>query len=123
MKLVAVLILSVFSSFAFAGGGYGQGRSEDPCNMTYDGSFQFGGGPLNIRLIRTGYNSVDVISRFRGWVVYGYGYCDETGVRYRLDGAPPQSGRFFYGPYGIDSLRGTQFVNGRPYQGFIVYPW
>ncbi len=122
MKLLAVLILSLFSSLAFAGGGYGQRPSDDQCNMTYEGSFQFGGGPLTITFERTGYNTVDVISNYRGWVVYGDGFCDETGVRYRLQGAPPQSGRFFYGPYGVESLRGTQFVNGRPYQGFLVYP-
>ncbi len=123
MKVLALCLFAVVSSFAFAQGAPDPGMQDDPCNMTYSGRYSRAEGPLKIQFKRTNANNVRVRLTYRNERFYGNGYCDDSRFDFDLDGGWAHSGRFSWNSYGyVGLLRGAQWVNGRQYQTFTLYP-
>lgn len=125
MRIIALCFTALLSLAALAQGvpGPGQpgpGPQIDSCNATYNGSYQYSGGPLWITLERLDWNgNINVTLDYRGQLYYGQGRCDGRGVSFRVRGGWPHEAQFAWA-YGRPQMRGTQWVRGRPYQGFYL---
>ena len=123
MRILALCFTALLSLGASAQGvpGPGQpGPGADSCNATYQGSYEYSGGPLWITFERQNWRG-DIFVRlnYRGQVYYGQGRCGSRGFDFQLRGGWPHAGEFAWA-YNVPQMQGTQWVRGRPYQGFYL---
>jgi hypothetical protein len=83
--------------------------------MTYDGAYDHA-GPVTMNFNRRNFGTtVTVYFNRQKWTVRAA--CDARGFDFNINGYR-HSGQFSYRPWGVEGLRGMEYVNGRPYQGF-----
>jgi len=128
MKYLAITLFAILSQLAFAQGappppGHGPG-GVDPCNMIFDGEYMRAGGPLTISFDRIqNSRDVNVTLVYRGRHYHGYGQCSDREFAFNLDNGWPHSGRFLWDRFGyVRQIKGTQWVDDRPYQKFTLTP-
>lgn len=130
MRILAFCFMALLSYGAMAQGipgpgqGPGPGDGIDPCTATYEGSYEYSGGPLVITLrhdyVRDGSGQgVTVELNYRGRLYYGVGHCDGHLADWTLDGGWPHAVEFQWA-YGTPAMRGTQWVRRQPYQNFYL---
>ena len=128
MRILTFCFMALLSYSAMAQGipGPGQpgpGPGIDSCDATYEGSYEYSGGPLVITL-RHDYSDpsglgITVELNYRGRIYYGTGRCGNRRADWTLEGGWPHYVEFQWA-YGTPAMRGTQWVRRQPYQNMYL---